>query len=52
MKQLQSDRFSLLQRIDVELTPLDSTQEQIIPGTYMPYLIVVVYIYRELQVYF
>jgi len=32
MKQLQSPMFSLLKRIDVELTPLDSTQEQIIPG--------------------
>jgi len=31
MKQLQSPMFSLLKRIDVELTPLDSTQEQIIP---------------------
>lgn len=33
MKQLQSEYFVLLRRIDVELTPLDSTQEQIIPGT-------------------
>lgn len=32
MKQLQSPIFSLLKRIDVELTPLDSTQEQLIPG--------------------
>ena len=32
MKQLQSDKFMLLRRIDVELTPLDSTQEQLIPG--------------------
>ncbi|XP_067937900.1 uncharacterized protein [Watersipora subatra] len=32
MKQLQSDKFALLSRIDVELTPLDSTQEQLIQG--------------------
>ena len=32
MKQLQAPMFALLKRIDVELTPLDSTQEQIIPG--------------------